>query len=195
VELLIVIAVIGVLIALLLPALQAARESARFTSCTNNLRQFGLLTEMYRDVNKRHFPHADITGNFSYRMAPGLKTPNDRSALPETFGLQAVFEEKGFIELRSGIWVCPSQTEEMKRYENTYAFSIAESLRKRNPPNQHTSIWVWDNYSFKPGLSGFRGPFSSYTLSTSERIQPHSSLRSDGYNVLYQDGHVEYKSL
>jgi prepilin-type N-terminal cleavage/methylation domain-containing protein/prepilin-type processing-associated H-X9-DG protein len=195
VELLVVIAVIGVLIGLLLPALQAAREAARYTSCTNNLRQFGLLTEMYRDLNKRHFPDGDVTGNFSYRMAPGLTTQNDRAALPETFGLQAVLEDDGFIERRSGIWICPSQTEEMKLHENTYAFSIAASLKKRNPPNPHIAIWVWDNFSLKPGLSGFRGPFSSYTIRSADRVFPHGSMRSDGYNVLYQDGHVEYKSL
>ena len=56
-ELLMVIAILGILAALLLPALSTARAYAHSTSCKNHLRQMGMALKMYVDEHRSRFPY------------------------------------------------------------------------------------------------------------------------------------------
>jgi len=66
--LLVVIAIIGVLVALLLPAVQAAREAARRISCSNNIRQLGLAMHNYESARQK-FPPSLFLGDNQYRWS------------------------------------------------------------------------------------------------------------------------------
>lgn len=110
VELLVVIVIIGVLMALLLPAIRAARESARMSSCSNNLRQVGLALEQYQ-MRIGTFP---VDGENNYGVLAFLLPFVEEKALfesikprqvPATIG-SSIHQTAGSTVLN--VFLCPS---------------------------------------------------------------------------------------
>ena len=82
VELLVVIAIIGILIGMLLPAVQEVREAARRTACANNIRQLGLAAMNYESAHSEFPPGDNWNRNTTYltnhtRGVPVTPRPNN----------------------------------------------------------------------------------------------------------------------
>ena len=85
VELLVVLAILGVLIALLLPAVQQARAAARRTTCQSNLRQLGLAIAQYTNSHDGHFPRTSHVRDKSwvFTLSPYLEQVEEMRICPE----------------------------------------------------------------------------------------------------------------
>ncbi|MCE9546054.1 MAG: DUF1559 domain-containing protein, partial [Planctomycetia bacterium] len=111
VELLVVVAIIGILIGLLLPAITTARESARRTQCSNNLRQIGLAFQLYDNQNGRLPPARVSDDNFNgpfLLILPYIERTNEL----KRFNLDVKYTDStantAIANERLSIYLCPS---------------------------------------------------------------------------------------
>ena len=117
VELLVVIAIIAILIALLLPAVQGVRESARRTTCLNNLRQIGLGVLNYESANG-HVPAGwSSRSGFGWMMytLPYVEEKNVYQSFDRQNHLLAPTNEMAIRSYVKG-QLCPSATNNSLTY-------------------------------------------------------------------------------
>ncbi len=121
VELLVVIAMIGILVGLLLPAVQAAREAARRMSCSNNLKQMGLALHNYHDTYRK-FPPSGFYNRFSpsgawsvqARLLPQLEQGN----LQQLINWDLPYGMQGLVtRTRVPTYLCPSEPRDEPRLD------------------------------------------------------------------------------
>lgn len=131
VELLVVMAVIGMLVALLLPAVQAAREAARRTQCDNNLRQIGIALSGYHETRGR-FPIGNVyitNWTFQTALLPRLEQENLYKQADfnyhDCFAYNQAQGGLGMVSVNLPVMQCPSEPRRGQKFSDaawgTYA--------------------------------------------------------------------------
>jgi prepilin-type N-terminal cleavage/methylation domain-containing protein/prepilin-type processing-associated H-X9-DG protein len=122
VELLVVIGIIALLISILLPSLNRARENAKQVQCLSNLRQLGIAFVMYSQNNKGYYPKSAAVG-----------TPTSDDFIYWQTGRD--FNESAIAPhlakpLSKGYFICPSDDVNNRRYTASGGFRYSYSMNK-----------------------------------------------------------------
>ena len=140
VELLVVIAIIGILIGLLLPAINSAREAGRRTQCVNNLRQWSLAQLGYEQ------DHGAFSEGVVFGSA-GAAYVNPGGSV----GGNGAYQRYSFV---INIWPYFEQAYLFKQYNFAYTFYAPQNLPLTgysNPiyycPDDHPGIWKGDSFA------------------------------------------------
>ena len=151
IELLVVISIIGILVGLLLPAVQYARETARRVQCANNLHQIGIAIHSYHDLH-RVLPPTYLGDPFTSGGVGGVSYPDDNGNGPSGFAWGALLlpqldnqplheqfkfhlpcwgpENAPLARTKLPVFLCPSATGGsdgfvVERYNNSPAYNPA----------------------------------------------------------------------
>lgn len=162
VEILVVIGIVAVLVGLLLPAVQSARESARQLSCLNNMRQWGLAMQQY-ETSRRRFPpgaigDASVSGGHDRRtFVISLWPFLDAQTVLGKYDLMRPFWDpanREAIDARVPIYYCPSDRAGAWR-ANVYHHA------------RGNYVCNWGNANFYQSEAGYKkAPFSAHLVGT-----------------------------
>lgn len=175
VELLTVIAVIGVLAAILIPVAASARATAHTSKCTANLRSIGVAGMLYSEEHKGRFSSSRLYNSIT-DAEPGLREYFDNNRWHPVFTCPSLAHYPGTI---SHTYTCA-----VVATTNTQAGARAAVYRNRI---QHPSLtaWMMDGAWMDPLW------FSSYVIPLPEDLGRFVYPHRDKQNVLFVDGHVE----
>ena len=148
VELLVVIAIIAVLMAILLPALNRAREQGKRAVCLNNVHTLTLAWMMYCDENDERLPRAYTDKDGWIQDIPGYRFNPEKA--PRDMQLKALRDGKLFPYLRTtDIFRCPvAKKDEFRTYSIPHAMNGGASdggkiIRRRTEFTHHASRIVF----------------------------------------------------
>ena len=184
-----VIAIIGVLLGLLLPAIQSAREAARRMKCASNMRQLGLGILNFADAHRGHFPHDVHSGtsqSWVFTLAPYLEGVDGMRICPDDpIGDQRVASQStSYIVNEYMCDAIPGAVNDLNRLRATSKLIIVfEGSDNRNLSfdNEHCHPSVW----FAPLYVAKKQVLAQMRLEV--QIDRHAGAA----NYLYADGHVE----
>ena len=168
VELLVVIGIIAILISILLPALNRARDKARAVQCASNMRQIFLACQMFAQENRDHLPRCGFAGDDGALTGPDADDIDRKVhwALPSPgtadFTVGALWKYIQGQESRKNIILCPGDNGEQVRYgsitrvpgERNFSYSFnAASMG----PNDRAMGFSWLSVWCKPPTTPGRG--------------------------------------